>query len=118
VAIVANRRCARWSPLRAALLLAPLLLVGCNGFQAARLYHEGTDALDRGDAAAAVDALERAAELAPRASEVENHLGLAYLEAGRRDAALAAFERATRLDCDNQAARTNLRRMRATGGPN
>jgi len=116
VAIVAHRRRAR-SPLRAPLGLALLLLVGCNGLQAARLYHEGTDALDRGDAVAAVDALERAAELAPRASEVQNHLGLAYLEAGRPDAALAAFERATRLDCDNRAARSNLRRMRAADGP-
>ncbi len=117
MAIVAHRRLVRRGPLRLALLLAPLLVVGCNGLQAARLYNEGTAALDRGDAAGAVDALERAAELAPRASEVQNHLGIAYLEAGRRDDALAAFERATRLDCDNEAARSNLRRMRAARGP-
>ena len=56
-------------------------------------------------------ALEGAAERAPEASEVQNHLGLAYLASGRRGDALRAFERAVALDCDNAAARHNLERI-------
>jgi len=41
------------------------------------LYQNGTSALDRGDSQQAVVELERAAELVPEASEVQNHLGLA-----------------------------------------
>lgn len=88
--------------------LLVLALAGCAEFHAARLYQSGTHSLDRGDAAAAVADLERAAELAPRASEVQNHLGLAYAAAGRESEALDAFRRALELDCDNDAARHNL----------
>jgi Flp pilus assembly protein TadD len=90
----------------AALLCAPLL--GCGAIEGARLYGDGTRALERGDAAGAVRALEGAAERAPEASEVQNHLGLAYLASGRRADALRAFERAVALDCENAAARHNL----------
>lgn len=82
--------------------------VACSAIDGARLFREGTDALERGDAATAVSTLERAAERAPRASEVQNHLGLAYLASGRRNDAILAFERAVALDCDNAAARRNL----------
>ncbi|MDJ0848491.1 MAG: tetratricopeptide repeat protein [Myxococcota bacterium] len=92
----------------ALLLLALAVTLGCANWRAAHLYGSGTDALDRGDVELAIRDLERAAELAPRASEVQNHLGLAYSAAGRREAALAAFERAVELDCDNAAARENL----------
>jgi Flp pilus assembly protein TadD len=85
------------------------LLLACNTFQGARLYRDGTRALDRGDAPAAIAALERAAELGPEASEIQNHLGLAYQAAGRDDDALRAFQRAVELDCDNAAAAHNLR---------
>lgn len=44
----------------------------------------------------------------PHASEVHNHLGLAYTEQGRSADALAAFRRAVELDCDNRAAKHNL----------
>jgi len=84
------------------------LLLGCGAIAGARLYREGTDALERGDAEHAVRALEAAAERAPEASEVQNHLGLAYLASGRRADALRAFERAVAIDCDNAAARHNL----------
>ena len=84
------------------------LLIGCGAIEGARLYREGTRALERGDAQAAVRALEGAAERAPEASEVQNHLGLAYLASGRRADALSAFERAVAIDCDNAAARHNL----------
>jgi Flp pilus assembly protein TadD len=87
-------------------------LLGCSAIEGARLYREGTRALERGDAASAVRALEGAAERAPEASEVQNHLGLAYLASGRRGAALHAFERAVVLDCDNAAARHNLSVLR------
>ncbi len=58
-------------------------------------------------------ALEAAAERVPHASEVHNHLGLAYQAAGRPGDARRAFERAVALDCDDRAARENLRRPEA-----
>jgi Flp pilus assembly protein TadD len=82
---------------------------GCASWRAARLYQGGTDALDRGAAAEAVVDLERAASLRPEASEIWNHLGLAYAAAGRSPEARRAFERAVALDCENAAARHNLR---------
>jgi Flp pilus assembly protein TadD len=98
----------------ARLLVAGLaaLVCGCAAIEGARLYDEGTQALERGDAQAAVQALERAAERVPEASEVQNHLGLAYLASGRRGEALLAFRRAVALDCDNAAARRNLDLLR------
>ena len=88
------------------------LQLGCGAIAGARLYGEGTRELERGDAEGAVRSLERAAERAPEVSEVQNHLGIAYLAAGRRDDALLAFERAVALDCDNVAARRNLALLR------
>ena len=81
---------------------------GCAHFEAARFYRSGTQALDRGDTDTAIFELEQAAVRAPRASEIQNHLGLAYAAAGRNGAALAAFERAVELDCENAAAQENL----------
>ena len=52
--------------------------------------------------------LERAAALAPHASEIQNHLGLAYAASGREGDALRAFRRAVDLDCDNRQALHNL----------
>ncbi len=90
--------------------LAILLLVasGCASFEGARLYRSGTDALDHGRPELAIERLERAAQLLPDASEIQNHLGLAYAQAGRREDARTAFRRALALDCDNEAARFNL----------
>ena len=101
---------------RAACVLAVAL--GCSSFQAARLYQSGTAALDRGDSARAVLDLERAAELLPEASEVQNHLGLAYQAAGRDGDAELAFQRAVALNCENSAAAENLRvtQARSAGG--
>lgn len=100
------------APSRTAIVLAAALALvlgpGCASLEGARLYARGTDALDRGDAARAVDDLERASQLVPRASEIQNHLGLAYTAAGRDADALAAFRRAVSLDCDNAAAAHNL----------
>lgn len=99
-------------------LLATVLLfavgvgLGCSAWRGARLYQSGTNALRQGDVDASVSDLERAAELVPHASEVQNHLGLAYEADGRETDALAAFERAVDLDCDNVAAQTNLSRLR------
>jgi Flp pilus assembly protein TadD len=98
-------------------LLLLLALAGCASFEGARLYGSGSEALDRGDSARAIADLERAAELVPQASEVQNHLGLAYLSAGRPDEARTAFERALARDCDNGAARHNLRALEAAGAP-
>ncbi len=89
------------------------LQLGCASLQGARLYTSGTEALDRGDTARAVAELEQAARLLPEASEVHNHLGLAYAQAGRAGEAKAAFERAVALDCDNHAAAYNLQAAEA-----
>lgn len=97
------RTATRWAA------LALLLLGGCASLEGAQLYQSGTDALDRGDATRAVADLERAAELVPQASEIQNHLGLAYAASGRDADALTAFRRAVELDCDNEAAVENLR---------
>ena len=93
------------------LTCAALLLLssGCASYRGARLYQSGSEALDRGEIAVAVGDLERAALLAPHASEIQNHLGIAYTEAGRHTAAFAAYQRAVDLDCTNAAAQHNLR---------
>lgn len=93
--------------------LCALLGAGCSAIDGARLYRDGTQALEHGDAEQAVVALERAAERVPEASEVQNHLGLAYLALGRRGEAQLAFERAVALDCANRAALRNLEILRA-----
>ena len=91
------------------ILCVAIIALGCASFRGARLYVSGTKALDRGDAPEAVAQLERAAELLPDASEVQNHLGLAYQAVGREDDAESAFRRAVALDCTNAAAVENLR---------
>jgi len=93
----------------AALALAP----GCSTWRGARLYASGTEALEAGDASTAIAHLERAAELVPRSGDVHNHLGIAYLQAGRHEAARWAFARAVALDCSDPAAAINLRRLEA-----
>ncbi len=92
----------------AAALAVGLALCGCASFQGARLYRRVSDALERGETARAIADLERAVGLVPYASEVQNHLGLAYDAAGRPGDAHQAFERAVELDCDTEAARDNL----------
>jgi Flp pilus assembly protein TadD len=109
---MAFRSRAAWLRLGCA-LCAAVLALGCAGFRAAHLYQSGTSALDRGDSTQAIAELERAAELAPEASEVQNHLGLAYQAAGRKSDAEFAFRRAVALDCDNAAAAENLRVVEA-----
>jgi len=90
------------------LVVAASAGLGCATVSGARHYQAGTAALERGDAERAVQDLETAARELPEASEIQNHLGLAYEASGRPAAALAAFERAVALDCDNQPARHNL----------
>ena len=104
-----THRCVAASLAGALLVLAP----GCQAWHAAQLYHAGTGALDAGRFDRAVVLLERAAQAQPRASEIRNHLGIAYALRGDAARAEAAFERAIRLDCDNGAARRNLRALRA-----
>jgi tetratricopeptide (TPR) repeat protein len=90
-----------------------VLQVGCEStpmraLRGARHYAAGSEALERNQSDQAILELERAAALIPHASEIQNHLGLAYWSGGRRASALAAFERALDLDCENQAAEGNL----------
>ena len=89
-------------------LLAIALLSGCTSFRGARAYQRGSAAMDRGEATVAAEELETAAALLPHASEIQNHLGIAYWMEGREAEALVAFRRAVELDCDNQAAARNL----------
>ena len=86
-------------------------VLACEGLRGARLYSQGTQALDRGDTARAIQDLEAASRLAPGRSDVFNHLGIAYWEAGKPEAARVAFERAVDLDCTNQAAEENLKNL-------
>jgi len=105
--------------------LVTTVSLSCASFQpvrairAARYYAAGTRALEQGDDAVAIEELERAAVLMPDASEIHNHLGLAYWSDGREIEAERELERALELDCDNAAARANLARLRenrAVGG--
>lgn len=112
---------ARMKALRISLCLALVLgivfLAGCSSFRAAKLYQSGSAALDRGDVVQSIAELEEASRLAPNASEIQNHLGLAYAEAGEHARAQAAFNRALELDCENSAARQNrVAHRRAVGG--
>ena len=79
-----------------------------RALRGARHYTAGTEALERNDDAKAVAELEQAAALVPHASEIQNHLGLAYWSDGRPQSARVAFAKAIELDCDNDAARANL----------
>ncbi len=95
-----------------ALLWIAIFLFGnasCASYTGARLYVRGTQELDRGEVAQAIATLETAAAYAPDASEIQNHLGIAYREAGDNEKALRAFRRAVDLDCTNQAAQHNLK---------
>ena len=93
-----------------------LTMIGCQSapvlaWQGARHYASGNAALDRGEAQTAIGEFERAAELVPHASEIRNHLGLAYWAAGQPDRARQAFEIALELDCENEASKLNLARL-------
>ena len=95
-------------------LVFVISVTGCEGVRAARLYTQGTHALDRGETQEAIRDLEAAGRLAPDRSEVYNHLGIAYTEAGRLVDARKAFERAVDLDCTNHAALANLEHLQAS----
>jgi tetratricopeptide (TPR) repeat protein len=87
---------------------------GCTSWRAAQLYQSGTVELDRGEYELAIADLERASELAPQASQVQNHLGLALAATGREDEAREALRRAVALDCTNDAAAHNLSLIEAS----
>lgn len=82
-----------------------------RAIRGARHYATGTRALERSDGTAAIAELERAAGLVPHASEIQNHLGLAYWSDDRAGEAQVAFQKAIELDCDNDVARANLARL-------
>jgi Flp pilus assembly protein TadD len=101
----------------AGLLLFAPALGGCASWEGARLYEQGTEALEAGDTERAIRDLEAAASRVPKAGDVYNNLGVAYLAAGRDDDARLAFERAVALDCSDPAAKQNLERLRAAATP-
>lgn len=99
------------------LILSSIVISGCQSgpvlaFQGSRHYVAGSEALERGDGDVAIAELLEAARLIPHASEIQNHLGLAYWENAQLGPAKSAFERAVELDCENEAARVNLERLR------
>jgi Flp pilus assembly protein TadD len=96
------------APVLFLITLLSLSMAGCTGFRAARLYQEGTVALNAGDPELAIERLARAGQLQPEASEIQNHLGLAFAATGQHAKALSAFQRAVDLDCSNAAALHNL----------
>jgi Flp pilus assembly protein TadD len=98
---------------RAAAVALAFLLTGCTTLEGYRHFRLGGAALEQGDVPRAIVELELAARLVPERSEVQNHLGIAYVAAGRPYEALAAFERAVALDCDNAEAQENLAAARA-----
>ncbi len=113
-------RCGRGRLPRAVALACAIALgcvaIGCRSdavlaFRGARHYAIGSEALVRGETRRAVDELEQAARLVPHASEIQNHLGLAFEAEERPAAARRAFERAIELDCENEAAHANLARL-------
>lgn len=111
-----SRRIALRSVVPCCLLGFAVTVVACESvparnFRGARHYAAGTDALARNEGRLAISELERAATLVPHASEVQNHLGLAYWSEGRTSMARQAFEKAVELDCENVAARSNLQRL-------
>ncbi len=117
---VFRRRIFMKRSVHAAMAAAGVFLIvtetGCEStpiraFRGARHYAAGTEALERDDDTQAIAELEQAAVLVPHASEIQNHLGLAYWSDGRPQSAQVAFEKAIELDCDNAAARINLERL-------
>lgn len=101
------------SALVSAFGLVVLAAAGCQStsaraFVGARHYAAGTRALREGHTGPAIEELEQAARLVPQASEIQNHLGLAYWSEGRLERAEQAFQQALVLDCDNEPARLNL----------
>lgn len=100
-------------PLVPCVLTAVLALSGCATVEAGRHLDAGNAALDAGRPAEAIPHFEAAIALVPEASELHNHLGIALAAEGRHRQALASFERAVFLDCDNQAAQQNLANARA-----
>ena len=98
------------------ILLVSGFLGGCQSapmraWQGAQHFSAGDAALEREDPQEAIRELTLAATLVPHASEIQNHLGLAYWKAGDELAAVRAFEAALEIDCDNQPARVNLDRL-------
>lgn len=102
-----------WTVLGCVLPLFLGLSTGCASLRAAQLYQSGSAALERGDVELSIRELEGAATLAPQASEIQNHLGLAYAAADRHERAQEAFDRAVALDCENEAAELNRRSHRS-----
>lgn len=99
------------------LLLGAVFTVGCESvsfrtLEGGRYYVRGTESLDSGHLDQAIYELTMASRLVPEASEVQNHLGIAYWRISDVERARMAFETALSLDCENQAARTNLSLLR------
>ena len=114
--VLGELRRARRIQVAIAILLVGGFLGGCQSapmraWQGAQHFSAGDAALEREDPQEAIRELTLAATLVPHATEIQNHLGLAYWKAGDELAAVRAFEAALEIDCDNQPARVNLDRL-------
>ncbi len=79
-------------------------------------YRQGLEALERGDAEAAIRELESARDLEPSEALYQAQLGEAYASAQRLSEALAAYEAALRLEPDDPALRNNYANVLARAG--
>ncbi len=105
-----NRR----APFVLLLLFSPLLAAAQSGVdekvstQAAGLYSEGMQALQRGDLISARSSFEKVVRLAPRSPEGHNSLGWVLLAEGEIDSAISQFRTALRLNPGFVQAHINL----------
>lgn len=75
-----------------------------------RLYQQGLEQLDEGNAAEAVTALEQAVEAEPSQGSLHETLGRAYFAQSRIQEARAAFERVLEIDPSNDYAHFGIGR--------
>lgn len=76
--------------------------------KADELVEAGDNALDAGNAQAAIDLLRRAARLEPSRKDIWNNLGLAYLRLGQPEPAVNAFQTQIRLNARDPIAHDYL----------
>ncbi|PYU05903.1 MAG: hypothetical protein DMG33_09625, partial [Acidobacteria bacterium] len=104
----------RRAPFVLLLLFSPLLAAAQSGVdakvstQAAGLYSEGMQALQRGDLISARSSFEKVVRLAPRSPEGHNSLGWVLLAEGEIDSAISQFRTALRLNPGFVQAHINL----------
>jgi tetratricopeptide (TPR) repeat protein len=85
------------------MLCAVLMVSGCGGKSGKILLDDGLNKLQKGDNSAAVSLLEKASVKLQSDPTVHYHLGVAYLNLGRKDKAEASFRKAASLAPEDPA---------------